>query len=420
MKLRTVQSLVGNAWSAVSTAKPDQIFGLNQQFLADMHPSKISLVIGSYRDDEGKPYVFPVVRWVEEAMLRDRLHKEYLQMEGDPVYTDCAKRLVFSDECNILDRIMTVQTLSGTGALRLGGTFLSYALPKKTKVYLSDPTWPNHMTVLKHAGLTNQGFYPYYDPVTKSLNYKGMMDTLSKAETGSIVLLHGCAHNPTGIDPTREQWRDIAALCKLKSLIPFIDLAYQGFATGDLDKDAYAVRLFAEQGLQLLVAQSFAKNAGLYGERVGALHIVCPNKETAMKVLTNIQIDIRGMYSNPPCHGARIMARILSGPDYLAEWKVELKAISERIQQTRKLLHGELMKLNTPGKWDHILNQIGMFSYTGLTPEQCQYMISKHHVYLLKSGRISMSGINTRNVEYLAKAIHDAVTSMPKIQSPSK
>ena len=393
---------------------PDIIFGMNQEYLKDPSPEKISLIIGAYRDDNGKPYVFNIVRKVEEDMMREALNKEYLQMEGDAEFTAGAKKLVFGQDCKYLDRIVTVQALSGTGALRLGGIFLSYAVPKGTKVYISDPTWPNHMTVFKHAGLTNQAFYPYYDTATNSLNYKGMMDTLSKAETGSIVLLHGCAHNPTGIDPTKEQWKEIVALCKAKSFVPFLDLAYQGFATGDLDNDAYAVRLFAEEGLQFLVAESFAKNAGLYGERIGAFHVVCPDKETAAKVISNVQIDIRGMYSNPPSHGARIMGRILRSPAYFAEWKAELKTVAERIQKMRQLLYDELLALKTPGTWTHILSQIGMFSYTGLSKEQCEIIIKKYHVYLLKSGRISMAGVNSKNVKYLAKAINDVVVSVPK------
>ncbi len=395
-------------------AEPDKIFGMNQLYLKDASPSKISLIIGAYRDDNGKPYVFNIVRKVEEEILRELMNKEYLQMEGEAEFRAGAKKLVFGENCTFLDRIVTVQALSGTGALRLGAAFLANALGKETKVYISDPTWPNHMTVFKHAGLANQVMYPYYDAANNALNYKGMIDAISKAEPGSIVLLHGCAHNPTGVDPTKEQWKEIATLCKTKGLVPFLDLAYQGFATGDLDNDAYAVRLFAEEGIQILVAESFAKNAGLYGERVGALHVVCPDADTAAKVFSNIQIDIRGMYSNPPCHGARIMARILRSPAYLAEWKAELKAVSERIQKMRQLLYDELIALKTPGSWTHILNQIGMFSYTGLTEAQCEILINKHHVYLLKSGRISMAGINSKNVKYLANAINDAVVSKPK------
>ena len=307
-----------------------------------------------------------------------------------------------------------MQALSGTGALRIGAAFLANAMPKTTKVYISNPTWPNHETVFKHSGLENQVQYPYYKGDTNSLNFEGMMEALEKAEPKSIVLLHGCAHNPTGVDPTKEQWLKIVTVCKSRHLVPFLDLAYQGFATGNLEDDAFAVRLFASEGLEFLVAESFAKNAGLYSERIGALHVVCGNVEQVPKVLSNLQIFIRGMFSNPPAQGARIMGRILKNPAYLAEWKVELKKVSERIQDMRKKLFKALVAIGTPGNWEHILTQIGMFSYTGLSEDQCKLMMEKHHVYLMLSGRISMAGINESNVEYLANAIKDVVISKPK------
>jgi len=403
-----------NIWKDLTPLPPDEIFGMNQEFKNCKAEKKISLIIGAYRDENGNPKVFDIVKKVEEEMLKANLNKEYLQMEGDQDFTTGAKKLVFGEKYDGLDKIVTVQALSGTGALRLGGTFLNYSVPKGTKIYISDPTWGNHMTVFKHAGLTEQERYPYYDPKTNGLNFKGMMDKIGAAPKGSIILLHACAHNPTGVDPTKEQWKEICDLCKKHELLPFLDMAYQGFATGDLDNDAYAVRLFAKEGLQFLVSESFAKNAGLYGERIGALHIVCANKETAATVMTRVQIDIRGMYSNPPCHGARIMARILNNPAHLSAWKDELSKVSHRIQEMRRLLFDKLIELKTPGKWNHILDQIGMFSFTGLSKEQCELMINKYHVYLLKSGRISMAGINKHNVDYLAKAINDAVVSLPK------
>ena len=240
------------------------------------------------------------------------------------------------------------------------------------------------------------------------------MECISKAPRGAVILLHACAHNPTGIDPTKEQWQEIVKLCKEHGLIGFLDLAYQGFATGDLEADAYAVRLFMAAGLQFLVAESFAKNLGLYGERIGALHVVCPDPETAKKVFSGIQIDIRAMYSNPPSFGARIVGRILKTPELFAEWVAELKAVSERIQKMRKLLYDALVANKTPGTWDHVIKQIGMFSYTGLTEAQCDWLINKHHIYLMRSGRISMAGINTGNVARLAEAIRDAVLNCPK------
>lgn len=387
---------------------------MNQQYVKDPNPSKISLIIGAYRDEDGKPYIFNIVKKVEEELIKEANNKEYLPMSGHPDFVTNAKKLVFGDDPKLLERIGTCQSLSGTGALRIGAELLKETLPEGTKIYISNPTWPNHMSIFKKAGLEKQEFYPYYDAATNSLDFKGMMEFLKKADDGSIVLLHGCAHNPTGIDPTKEQWKEILEMCKSKNFLPFIDLAYQGFATGDLDDDAYAVRLFAESGIQFLVAESFSKNVGLYGERIGAIHFVCTDATTAYNVFTNIRLHNRMCFSTPPAHGARIMSKILGNPKYLAEWKEELKGVSGRIKAMRKRLHEELLALKTPGNWDHILNQIGMFSYTGLTKDQCELMIEKHHVYLLKNGRVSMSGINEKNVKYLANAINDAVVSKPK------
>ena len=308
---------------------------------------------------------------------------------------------------------MTVQALSGTGALRLGGRFLSYAVPNTTPVYISDPTWGNHFKIFEHCGFANRIKYPYYDQAHNSLNFAGMMESIGKAPRGAIILLHACAHNPTGIDPTREQWQEIVKVVKDHGLVAFLDLAYQGFATGDIEADAYAVRLFLSEGLQFIVAQSFAKNIGLYGERIGAFHVVCPDTETAKKVFSSVQIDIRAMYSNPPSYGARIVGRILKNSALFAQWVAELKEVAERIKKMRQLLYDNLVASKAPGTWDHILKQIGMFSFTGLTEAQCDWLIKQHHIYLLRSGRISMAGVNTGNVTRLATAITDAVTRYP-------
>lgn len=406
--------IVQNYWGELKAAPDDKIFALADRYIKDTDPSKISLAIGAYRDEEGKPYIFNIVRKVEEEILKEKANKEYLPIDGNPTFTAAAKKLIFGEDCKILDQIVTIQSLSGTGALKVACELLFKALPKGTKVYLSDPTWPNHTDILKASGFADQINYPYYDLATNSLKLKEMMDCLSKAPAGSIVLLHGCAHNPTGMDPTKEEWKEIIEICKSCKLIPFIDLAYQGFASGDLDNDGYVPRAFAAAGLEFLVAQSFSKNVGLYGERIGALHVVCAKKESVPKVLSNLKASVRAMYSNPPCHGALIMAKILSDPKNTNEWKEELKKVAGRIKEMRKLLFDELVALKTPGNWEHITKQIGMFSYTGLTKEQCKAMVEKHHVYLLESGRASMPGINHKNYKYLAKAMHDVVTTIPK------
>lgn len=249
-----------------------------------------------------------------------------------------------------------------------------------------------------------------------SLDFPGMFSAISKAKHGSIILLHACAHNPTGLDLTDDQWKRLAGLFKQNRLFPFFDSAYQGFASGDLNKDAYSIRLFTELGFQLVVTQSFAKNMGLYSERIGAFHIVTASKESSVKVLSQLKLVIRPMYSNPPAHGARIVSKILTDPTLYNEWIEELTLVSKRIIDMRAALKSELERLQVPGKWDHIVTQIGMFSYTGLTPQQCEILINKFHIYLLKNGRISMCGITTKNVSYLAAAIKDAVVSTQQKQ----
>jgi len=383
-------------------------------YVKDTDPSKISLAIGAYRDEEGKPYIFEVVRKVEEEILKEKTNKEYLPIDGNQEFVTAAKKLVFGEDYKHLDQIVTVQTLSGTGALKVAAELLFKALPKGTKVYISDPTWPNHMDILNIAGFSDQVMYPYYDGTNNSLKFDAIIECLSKAPEGSVVILHGCAHNPTGIDPTKEQWKKIIEVLKSRKLIPLIDLAYQGFGSGDVEEDSYVPRALAAEGFELLVAQSFSKNAGLYGERIGALHVVCAKKESIPRVLSNMKSIIRAMYSNPPCHGALIMAKILNNPKYMAEWREELAKVAGRIKEMRKLLFDELVALKTPGNWEHIITQIGMFSYTGLSPEQSKAMVEKHHVYLLLSGRASMPGMNHKNYKYLAKAMHDVVTTIPK------
>lgn len=269
---------------------------------------------------------------------------------------------------------------------------------------MSAPTWGNHGKIFGHAGVPTKT-YPYWDAATRRIAYDGLIQTLATAPSCSVVVFHATAHNPTGIDPTRDQWKAIAALCKKKRHFPFFDSAYQGFASGDLDRDSWAIRYFRDQGFELLVCQSFAKNLGLYNERIGALHVLTKSEPQAKAIKSQISLFIRPMYSNPPVHGARIVEMILSTPSLYAEWKVELKAMSERISDMRPLLRGQLEKLGTPGDWSNITSQIGMFCFTGLTKAQSEALCDNHHVYLLSNGRISMAGVTTSNVVYLAKSI---------------
>lgn len=297
--------------------------------------------------------------------------------------------------------------------MHLGGLFLSKFLPKPTPaIYLSTPTWANHNQIFTNVHLPIKS-YPYFSAKTKGLDFEGMVQAIKSAQKGSIILLHACAHNPTGVDPTQDQWKEIAQAIRAGSHFPFFDCAYQGFASGNLAQDNWAIRHFVEQGFELCIAQSFAKNFGLYGERAGAFHFVGgagPNaQDTVKRIASQLSILQRSEISNPPAYGARIASLVLNDKQLFAQWEEDLRTMSGRIIKMRKELKGHLDRLKTPGKWDHITDQIGMFSFTGLTEKQVAEIRSKWHVYMTKNGRISMAGLNTGNVEYFAKALDDVV-----------
>ena len=300
-----------------------------------------------------------------------------------------------------------MQSLSGTGALRLGGEFLRRFYPGNKTILMPTPTWGNHGPIFKDSGLA-VGSYRYFDPKTNGLDLAGMLADLKAAPEGSIVLLHACAHNPTGVDPSAEQWREIAQVCKERNLFPFFDMAYQGFASGKPDKDAAAVRAFVSSGHSILLAQSYAKNFGLYGERVGALSVVCADAKEAEAVASQLKIVIRPMYSNPPVHGARLVSTILQSQDLTKLWAQEVDHMAQRIISMRTKLRSLLEnKYRSSMPWNHITDQIGMFCYTGLKAEQVARLTKDYHVYLTKDGRISIAGITEANVEHLASSIHN-------------
>ena len=391
-------------------APADPILGTTTLWRNDKDERKMNLGVGAYRTEESKPYVFEVVKDIEKELLDEllaaKLNKEYLPIEGHAGYREESKKLIFGKNCKNLSSIVTCQSLSGTGALRVGGEFLRKFTPNV--IYVPKPTWATHFAIFQNAGLKTAE-YPYYNPKQKNFDCAGMLNFLRTLSSGSIVVLHAAAHNPTGVDPTQENWRQIAEVMKSKGLFPFFDTAYQGFASGSIETDAFPIRLFNEMGFQMVVAQSYAKNMGLYGERVGALHVVCHSQKTAEKVLSQIKLVIRPMYSNPPMHGALLVHKVLSSPENYKRWTDELAAVSQRILTVRDLLKKNLLELNTPGNWDHIVNQIGMFSYTGLSEKMCETLIDKYHVYLLKNGRISLTGITTKNVKYLAQSMFNAI-----------
>ncbi|KAG9772227.1 Aspartate aminotransferase, mitochondrial [Exophiala dermatitidis] len=404
---QAVRAVNASTWAHVKEGPPDAILGITEAYKKDPFPEKINLGVGAYRDDNGKPYVLPSVKAGEEKVVSSGHDKEYAGITGVPAFIKAAAVLAYGPDSKPIkeDRIAITQSISGTGALRIGGAFLQRHYPAAKAIYIPTPSWANHKAVFSDSGLEVKQ-YKYYNKDTIGLDFEGMVSDLKAAPEGSIVLLHACAHNPTGIDPTPEQWRQISDVVKEKGHYPFFDMAYQGFASGDTDKDAYPVRLFVEQGHGLALAQSFAKNMGLYGERVGAFSIVCESAEEKKRVESQIKIIVRPLYSNPPIHGARIATEILSDPKLNKQWLGEVKGMADRIIKMRALLKKNLQELGSKHNWDHITNQIGMFAYTGLTPEQMEKLAKEHSVYATKDGRISVAGITTGNVKRLAEAIY--------------
>jgi len=400
----------------VPQAPPVAVFQLTEDYKADNSPKKINLGVGAYRTDEGKPWVLPVVKSVEAQMAVDPLlDHEYLPVLGLPSFCSAATELALGKDSVALleNRAGGVQTLSGTGSLRLGAEFLKRFYNKKeasTPVYVSDPTWGNQLTIYKAAGFSDIRKYRYWNAKDLCLDLEGMLEDLGNAPTNSIVLFHSCAHNPTGCDPTTDQWEKISQVCKARSIFPVFDTAYQGFATGDPDADAWACRYFVKQGFELIACQSFAKNFGLYNERCGNLALVMKDPATLTKVRSQITLIVRHMYSNPPHHGARIVATVLNNPALRQEWFKSIAVMSGRIREMRQAVFDKLRAKGTPGTWGHVVKQIGMFSFTGLNPKQVEFLKTKH-IFMMGNGRINIAALNTSNVDYFCDCVHEAVTS---------
>jgi aspartate/tyrosine/aromatic aminotransferase len=396
----------------VKVAPPDPILVTAQLFNQDTHPQKVNLGIGAYRTNQGVPWVLPSVKAAEMMIAEDpKAIKEYLGIDGLPEMKKAAQELIFSAATLSSGRVASCQALSGTGALRVAGEFLNSQLGVK-KMYQSEPTWGNHVAIFKKSNMQIET-YPYYHEETRGFDFDGMIAAIKKMEPGSAILLHACAHNPTGVDPSQQQWPKIVEAIKAQKLIPLLDNAYQGYATGDLEKDNFATRLFEQSGIEFVLTQSFAKNFGLYGERIGVLHFVCADKERADAVLSQVKLVVRPMYSSPPKQGAALVAKVLGDPKLKAQWMSELKEMSDRIVKMRHMLRSKLEELKTPGTWNHITDQIGMFSYTGLSVAQCERLQNEFHIYLLKSGRISMAGLNEGNINYFAEKIDKVVRENP-------
>ncbi|GAA5839351.1 hypothetical protein JCM3766R1_004807 [Sporobolomyces carnicolor] len=406
VQLNAVRSV--SVWSNVPAGPPDPILGITEAFKKDQDPKKINLGVGAYRDKDGKPYVLPSVLAAEDKVISQRNDKEYLPITGLNDFTKAAATLAYGKDSKPLQesRVAITQSLSGTGALRIAGAFLARHYPHSKTIYLPAPTWGNHIPIFKDSGLEVKT-YSYYDKKTVGLDFEGMKKDLHEMPKGSIVLLHACAHNPTGIDPTREQWKEISNIIKEKGHFPLIDNAYLGFASGSVDNDAFALRHFISEGHQLVLCQSFAKNMGLYGERVGTFSVVCESPEEKAKVDSQIKILVRPMYSNPPVHGARVAATLLTDPKLNAQWLAEVKGMADRIIGMRSTLFDLLKEVGSKKDWKHIKSQIGMFAYLGITPEQVDRLAQEYHVYLTRDGRISVAGITDHNVRHLAESLHE-------------
>ncbi len=391
-------------FSAVEMAPKDPILGLTETYLADTRPEKVNLGVGVYYDDNGKLPLLRAVKKAEEARIAKGLPRGYQPIDGPAAYNKAVQNLLFgADSAEVTSgRVITLDTLGGTGGLKVGADYLKRLLPGSA-VAISDPTWENHRGVFEGAGFTVNA-YTYYDPKTHGLDFGGMVTSLKGMPDRSIVLLHACCHNPTGVDLTDQQWEEVVALCKAKQFVPFLDLAYQGFGDG-ITQDATAVRLFAKAGMPFLVASSFSKSFSLYGERVGALSIVTANKDESIKVLSQVKRVVRTNYSNPPTHGGAIVTDVLTTPELRAMWEEELSEMRERIRQMRVAFVDKLKALNVKQDFSFVARQRGMFSYSGLNPQQVDRLREEFAIYAIGSGRICVAALNTGNIDRVVKAV---------------
>jgi aspartate/tyrosine/aromatic aminotransferase len=389
-------------------APPDAIFGLKEAYKKDSNPNKVNLTVGVYQDEEGATPIFRTVKLAEARLLEEEDTKSYLSIDGSAEYAVAVQRLVFGPDHEVItsERAVTAQTPGGTAALRVGAEFLKRIKPD-ARVWMSDPTWPNHPNVFGAAGL-DLATYPYFDPATNGLAFDEMIAALEEIPGGDVVLLHGSCHNPTGADPTPEQWVQIADVIEERGLLPFVDFAYQGLGDG-LREDAAGILTLCCPGSEMLVANSFSKNFGLYNERVGGLTVVTPSAEAAESVLSHVKKCIRANYSNPPSHGASIVITILNDPKLRAEWESEVQGMCTRINKTRKLFARTLAAKGVTRDFSFIERQRGIFSYTGLTKEQAQELREKHSIYILDSGRMNVAGMNEGNIGAICQAIADVL-----------
>ena len=395
---------MASLFAQVEMAPRDPILGLNEQFNADPNPKKVNLGVGVYTDDQGKLPLLKCVAAAEKQMLEAPKARGYLPIDGIVAYDKAVQGLVFGAEHPAVKggRIATAQAIGGTGGLKLGADFLKRLNPN-AQVLISDPSWENHRALFESAGFPVDT-YPYYDADKRGINFDGLIAKLKAAAAGTIVLLHACCHNPTGYDMTDAQWDDVIATCKAQGLVPFLDMAYQGFGNGIAEDGAVVIK-FLDSGLSFFVSTSFSKSFSLYGERVGALSIVSETAEECARVLSQLKRVIRTNYSNPPTHGAQVVATVLTTPALRQMWEDELAEMRERIKQMRGALVEQLKASGVEGDLSYITRQKGMFSYSGLNATQMQRLRSEFGVYGVDSGRICVAALNSGNLKYVSDAI---------------
>ena len=388
----------------VELAPRDPILGLNEQYNADTRSTKVNLGVGVYYDDEGRIPLLQAVRQAEATRAEQQAPRGYLPIEGIATYDKGAQALLLGKDSELAasGRAVTFQALGGTGALKIGADFLAQINPQAT-VYISNPSWENHRALFERAGFKVEN-YPYYDAATHGLDFDAMLAFFQQLAPNSIVVLHACCHNPTGVDPSLAQWEQIANVIKARNLVPFLDIAYQGFGDG-LEEDAQVVRLFAKLDIPMFVSSSFSKSFSLYGERVGALTVLSASKDEAERVLSQVKRTIRTNYSNPPTHGGTVVSMVLNSSELFAMWEKELGEMRDRIRLMRAQLVAKLKEHGTTQNFDFVLAQRGMFSYSGLTQAQVERLRNEHGIYAVNSGRICVAALNSRNIDAVAKAI---------------
>ena len=388
----------------VELAPRDPILGLNEAFNADTRATKVNLGVGVYFTDEGKIPLLRAVAAAEKSMMEKPSPRGYLAIEGIAAYNQGVQNLLFGKDSEIIQagRVVTAQAVGGTGALKIGADFIK-RLEANAVVAISDPSWENHRALFESAGFKVVN-YTYYDPQTRGVNFSGMVASLEALPARSVVVLHACCHNPTGADLSAAQWQEIVALCQKKDLIPFLDMAYQGFADG-IDPDGAAVRLFAQSGLSFFVSSSFSKSFSLYGERVGALSIITGNRDESTRVLSQLKRVIRTNYSNPATHGGTVVATVLNNPELRAMWETELGEMRDRIKLMRNTLVKKLAAAGAKRDFEFVNQQRGMFSYSGLTADQVEKLKTDYGIYAVSTGRICVAALNSKNIDAVAQAM---------------